>query len=504
MQNLRKIFEYTISYKMLLILLLVVFCLLIFPLLYVGKWNVPCADDYSFGYRVHDAVMNNGSLKDILQGAAESVKDAYFSTQGSAAAVFLFALMPASFGEQYYAFVPYIMLTALTVGVCFFIHTLFSIFSAEKHQHFIIALSLLIACTQFLPSPVQAFYWYNGSLYYTFFFGISLILYGLIIRVARTPEGKGSAGKQILICLLCVLIAFCNYITSLVTAILLISMLGLLILTKNKRWKNLILPILLFGAAFFVNISAPGLDHRQTLAPEQVGIVKAVRESFVLAITQISTWNRIPVLALYLLLCPLLWKTASGSAYSFKYPWLVSLYSFCLFAAMDAPTLYGGIEATPGRVENIRYYAMLILFVINIFYWFGWLSKNSLKYIGKNKFRLSLGYLAGIVFIFLVGTINYPSYRITSYSALQSYKLGQIGMYKHIYNQRLEILENPEITDAVLREYPRKKPFILFFDDITEHPDDWRNQAMARYYHKNTVRLRTEEEAEQLSGAGTD
>ena len=504
MKYFQKLFNYTLSYKILLVLLIIIYGLLLFPLLYVGKWNVPCADDYSFGYRVHDTIMNNGTIKDIIQGAAESVKDAYYASQGSAAAVFLFALMPASFGDQYYAIVPYLMLFTLTAGICFFIDSLFSIFSTGKQLHLIIALAVLIACTQFLPSPVQAFYWYNGSVYYTFFFGLALILYSLIIHAVKVPEGEKTLGKQILISILCIIIALSNYITSLTTTILLISVLGLLIIIKNKNWKKLIVPILLYGIAFTINITAPGLDARQKLAPEQVDIVKAIKESFVLAVTQISTWNRIPVIALYLLICPLLWKTASESSYSFKSPWLVSLYSFCLAASMNAPTIYGGIEATPGRVENIRYFAMLILFVINIFYWFGWLSKNSLKYIGNNHFKLSVGYLAGIVIIFYVGTINYPSYRITSYSAVQSYKLGQIGMYKHVYNQRLELLENPEITDAILREYPRKKPFILFFDDITEHTDDWRNKAMARYYHKNTVRLRTEEEKEQQSGTTID
>ena len=36
------------------------------PLLYAGKWHVPCADDHSFGCRVHDTVMNNVSLRSIL------------------------------------------------------------------------------------------------------------------------------------------------------------------------------------------------------------------------------------------------------------------------------------------------------------------------------------------------------------------------------------------------------------------------------------------------------
>ena len=61
--------------------------------------------------------------------------------------------------------------------------------------------------------------------------------------------------------------------------------------------------------------------------------------------------------------------------------------------------------------------------------------------------------------------------------------------------QRLEILKDPEIKDALLRDFP-KKPYVLFFDDITYDPEDWRNQNMSGYYHKDSVRLMTHEEFE--------
>ena len=96
--------------------------------------------------------------------------------------------------------------------------------------------------------------------------------------------------------------------------------------------------------------------------------------------------------------------------------------------------------------------------------------------------------------VFLYGLTKIPFYRITSLSAIHSYKAGWVGQYKHVYNQRLKILEDPDIQDAVLREYPHNKPFILFFDDIYEDANNWRNKAMSDYFNKNTVRLRHPDE----------
>ena len=482
-----------ISYNIILVLLIIAFALLIIPLLYIAKWDVPSADDYSNAIAVHDVILAGGSFGDIMRTAFNQTKQIYNEWQGSASAVFLFALQPMAFGDQYYMIVPYLMLISLTTGVCVFMISFFELFSAKKQYGAIIAITLLIGCTQFLPSPVQGFYWYTGSVYYTFFFGISLILYTLLLKIVKKKDTDKVIGKQITIYLLCAFIALGNYITALTTAILLCSLTAFLILNKNKTWKLTIPALIIYGSCFYLNLAAPGNKAHIDAYVSDIGLWKSLTQSFEYAITQITTWNSVPITALYIFLLPLLWKTASETNYSFKYPWLVSLYSFCLFASMNFPTFYAGAEHA-GRVQNIRYYAMLILFVLNIFYWCGWLGKNCFRYTGKNQLQMNVKFLAGVIVMFLIGLINIPSYRITSYSAVQSYFLGQIGSYKHVFNQRMEILNDPEISDAVLREYPQKKPFLLFFDDIYTDPNNWRNLAVSEYFHKNSVRLQTENE----------
>ena len=480
----------TISYKILLILLSIFLCLLLFPMLYIAKWDVPSVDDYSYGAEVHRAVLAHKSFFEILQIIIEQTKNVYYQWQGSVSAVLLFNLMPASFGSQYYTVVPYAMIFSLSIGIFIFVKEFFKIFAINNNFWIFIAITILIACTQFLPSPVQGFYWYIGSVYYTFFFGISLILYSLILRIVREKRKKRQYLPFFITIFLCIFIAFSNYITALISEILLISLTLFLALNGSPSWKRMLFPLCIFSISFYYNVTAPGNAIRQGTVMEKVTIFQAVIGSFRYAITQILKWNKISVIALYLLLLPLLWKIASGSSFSFRIPWLVTLYSFCLQASMNCPTFYANADLAPGRVENIRYFAMLILFIINIFYWLGWISKGRFRKNGDKILQMRLFYLIFVSAVFLYGLTKIPIYRITSLSAVHSYKVGWIGQYKHVFNQRLKTLEDPDIHDAVLREYPHNKPFVLFFDDISEDVNNWRNISMSNFYNKNSVRLR--------------
>lgn len=43
--------------------------------------------------------------------------------------------------------------------------------------YLIISLAALFCCIQFAPDPCQAFYWWNGSVYYTAFYALAEILF---------------------------------------------------------------------------------------------------------------------------------------------------------------------------------------------------------------------------------------------------------------------------------------------------------------------------------------
>jgi hypothetical protein len=84
--------------------------------------------------------------------------------------------------------------------------------------------------------------------------------------------------------------------------------------------------------------------------------------------------------------------------------------------------------------------------------------------------------------------------RLTQYSTYAAYvslRAGEVQQYHREYLDRLEIL-NGEEKKVSLPEFTQK-PRLLYFDDITEDPYDWRNAAVANWYQKDTVILQRKE-----------
>lgn len=76
----------------------------------------------------------------------------------------------------------------------------------------------------------------------------------------------------------------------------------------------------------------------------------------------------------------------------------------------------------------------------------------------------------------------------TSIMAISSMRSGQAQEYHACALRRLETLEDNDIKDAVLESFP-SLPYVLYFDDITDDPDDWRNIGLSAYYGKDSVIL---------------
>ena len=77
MKKLNSLFNKTISYKTIWILLVCILALLLFPMLYISKFNIPSADDYSYGLLAHNIVENGGTIADVFKTMIDQFR--YFS-----------------------------------------------------------------------------------------------------------------------------------------------------------------------------------------------------------------------------------------------------------------------------------------------------------------------------------------------------------------------------------------------------------------------------------------
>ena len=178
MNSKKQFSKFSIPYALIFLLILVFLLILLAPILRIARYNVPSADDFSFSCETHNAILEGQSVFGIIAGAYSKVKDVYFSWQGTFSAIFMMAFQPSIWGFRYYSLTTYIMLISLLGGVFLLCFRIFSgLFRIQKSVSGIIASVICIIYTQFVPLANQSFYWYNGSVYYTFTFGLMLVMY---------------------------------------------------------------------------------------------------------------------------------------------------------------------------------------------------------------------------------------------------------------------------------------------------------------------------------------
>lgn len=492
MRPLKRIIHFRLPEKAVFWLALAAVVLMLVPMLLVARYNVPCADDYHFGAPTHAAWQATHSLAAVVKAAGEKVAERYANWQGTYSAMFLMALQPAVFGNGFYALVPFFTLGMLAAGTCFFCLSLFAkLLGASRWQALVLALVWLGIDTQLLPSAVQGFYWYNGAIFYTFFFGVQLFYFGLVARclaAQHAPRGRSAACVAGL-CVLGLFLGGGNLVTAFGTLLVLVCVLCLLAIMKSRQWRALLLPLAFLLAGFLVSVCAPGNSVRQQSEsgeplPAPLAVLRAVQE----AVLQFDKNLTLPILLALVFLLPVLWNAAANAHLSFRWPLLFFVFTFGLYAAQFCPTWYALKQAGPARLLDIIFYSAFFWMAVNLFYFLGWLQRRLWAENGAvPQGRYTIGFVAVTAALLAVSCFAMRDMlNFTSIQALNALRTGQAQQYHAEFEARVEILEDTTQPDAVLQPYS-VRPRVLFFDDATPYADNWRNEALRDYYGKRSV-----------------
>ena len=193
-------------------LLIAALLICVIPLLWIAVYNHSSADDYSYGCLARWAWTDTHNLFRVFAAAGEKIKNTYLNWQGSYSAVALFALQPSIWGEEFYGCTTVIVLGLLLVGTFFFCRKTVTILGGKRITGDLIALVLTLLSIEFLPSPVEGFFWWNGSVYYVVFYALFLIETSLLMEVVQKDQCR--AGRLAVLCILGVFLAGGNYITT--------------------------------------------------------------------------------------------------------------------------------------------------------------------------------------------------------------------------------------------------------------------------------------------------
>lgn len=463
------------------------------PLLYICKYNCPSADDYNYAVTTVKVWNQTHSMAEVLKEAVNTSIRFWHNWQGLYVSAFLLAFQPAIFGLQWYALTGIIMLLLIVGSTLFFssyfVHRLFNM---EIMDGITIGFVLSFFMIQFMPSAVEGLYWFNGAVNYGFFFAALLLYICLLIELQR----QISKPKEIILFLGCLLSVFIleggNHVTALMgvvfTAAVLINN------CKSNRHKTLLNLVLVCCALGFlyINLGSPGTAIRYDRFNENTepyGIIDTVIAATVEGIGSVCQWIGFKEIVMVALLFPILTKMTAHirkeNNFQFKYPLAVLIASVAWICIMYCPPYLGMRAAGQGRLINLVYYSFEILFLINVIYILGWIQGIiKAEYIEKLS---AFSWKHIITVAVLAVAIVISSVKMTwTYRSCAEIIKGEAKQYQKELIERDELIRNSEDRNLIVPSLS-VHPKVIYFDDITNDPLDWRNSGVAKYYGVDSI-----------------
>lgn len=456
--------------------------ILLVPVIYLGRYNHPTGDDYYYGATTHLAWEETGSLVAVMGEAIKGVATEYTQWQGTYSAMLLMYLAPNLFGDWAYRLVPLLMISLL-VGSIFYLSKpiVCGWLKATGNAWVIIASLLSLLCVQTVPSQGETFFWYNGAMYYTGYFAISLFFWGIMLRFLE----HGGKGKVWVMALLAVFLAGGNYVSLLPGLLLLATLFAGLLCRKNpKAWSVGVVLIAMLGG-FAVSALAPGNQLRQA-GMWKIPAWKAVLKSLMQGVRYILAWVDLWWLAVVAVITPLLWKYMKTMRFRFSYPLVVVGYLYGIFCSMSCPTFYTMNSTGPARAVAIVYYGFVLFFFMGYAYLLGYAQK---RLEGKKLPELPAWLWGGCAVLMVAVLLFGGSWKDTSTGkAMECLSSGEAVAYEAEYQERMQVLSDPTIKDVVLKPY-KNQPEMLYVGDISGDIEEPTNRKVAQYFHKDSVRV---------------
>lgn len=467
---------------------LAILLLNLIPLIWLGRYNYPTGDDYYYGAETHLVWQQTGSIIQTFTAACAGVADSYQIWQGTYSALFLMYLAPNVFSNTAYHLVTFVILLLLCGGIFYLLCPLFRRFLPGTCGEWITVSSILsFLCIQTVEFQSDSFYWYNGSMYYTGFFAVTLFFLGTLFRYLDN-------GKRILLLPLLLFAVFLgggNYVSLLPCMLLSVTITLLLLLQKNKKAYICGITSVVLLLSFAVSAMAPGNHVRQS-GMWKIPAWKAIAKCLLQGIRYTFAWTGLWwVLAALLLLPVFLRILQKKNGAFFSHPILFTGYAYGLFCSMSCPLFYTMNSTGPGRAVAIVYYMFLLISFTVFFYWIGFVVlKRQARPTPLERIEVSgklntARYLAMAVLLFSIPCTGLWQ-ETSAMKAIRVLTDGEAAAYAAEYEDRLLLLNDPEVTDVVLTPFTHQ-PALIYTGDLPGDPEDPTNRKVAQYFQKTSL-----------------
>lgn len=483
-------------------LLIVIYALSLIPVLVIGQYDYPSADDFSMGLGTRLVYEATGSLFAVAGKILSETVHYYRTWIGYFTSCLFTTVSPATFGEAWYALTPAVILLALHIGVAVFFYALMEkALGMNRYVRRCMTVLALFLMVQRMPEGslrVEAFYWYSGAGNYTLTFSAGLLYLAFYVLSVCGVRSKNRSLFLVLACIMGFLAGGGNYLSALSFAV--VSVLFAVYLVKRKIGR--LLPAAFYLCGFAVSCLSPGNRIRGGEA-EGYGALKSILLSLYYTLSYpLNQWMNWAVLLILALAGVIFWmgfaeKVGNGAQavqLGFTAPFPAAVLAYGIVSCVVTPALYAQGNMDAGRIQSTFWlHAVLVLLLLE-WYLVGGLYRRFSK--EQNASAASClrngagGFVRAILLFFIVFSLlavkGNPDF-YTGTSAVSELLDGSAAQYGRENEERLRILKNPREQDAVLPRYT-VQPNLLYFEDVSEDPDDWINQKMSEYYGKNSIR----------------
>lgn len=535
-------------------LLIVIYALSLIPVLVIGKYDYPSADDFSMGLGTRLVYEATGSLLAVAGKILSETVRYYRTWIGYFTSCLFTTVSPATFGEAWYALTPAVILLALHVGVAVFFYALMEkALGMNRYVRRCMTVLALFLMVQRMPEGslrVEAFYWYSGAGNYTLTFSAGLLYLAFYVLSVCGVRRKNRSLFLVLACIMGFLAGGGNYLSALSFAVVSVLFAIYLVNMKTRQGENSrmgmsgksglsdrsgggcrigrLLPAALYLCGFAVSCLSPGNRIRGGEA-EGYGALKSILLSLYYTLSYpLNQWMNWAVLLILALAGVIFWmgfaesggsganagargaaapeKAGNGAQavqLGFTAPFPAAVLAYGIVSCVVTPALYAQGNMDAGRIQSTFWlHAVLVLLLLE-WYLVGGLYRRFSK--EQNASAVSClrnasaasclrngagGFVRAILLFFLVFSLlavkGNPDF-YTGTSAVFELLDGSAAQYGRENEERLHILKNSEEQDTVLPRYT-VQPNLLYFEDVSEDPDDWINQKMSEYYGKNSIR----------------
>ena len=515
-------------------LLIVIYALSLIPVLVIGKYDYPSADDFSMGLGTRLVYEATGSLLAVAGKILSETVRYYRTWIGYFTSCLFTTVSPATFGEAWYALTPAVILLALHVSVAVFFYALMEkALGMNRYVRRCMTVLALFLMVQRMPEGslrVEAFYWYSGAGNYTLTFSAGLLYLAFYVLSVCGVSSKNRSLFLVLACIMGFLAGGGNYLSALSFAVVSVLFAVYLVKRKPRQGENSrmgrlcvigsLLPAAFYLCGFAVSCLSPGNRIRGGEA-EGYGALKSILLSLYYTLSYpLNQWMNWAVLLILALAGVIFWmgfaeKAGNGAQavqLGFTAPFPAAVLAYGIVSCVVTPALYAQGNMDAGRIQSTFWlHAVLVLLLLE-WYLVGGLYRRFSK--EQNASAVSCpqnasaasclrntsaasclrngacGFVRAILLFFIVFSLlavkGNPDF-YTGTSAVSELLDGSAAQYGRENEERLRILKNPREQDAVLPRYT-VQPNLLYFEDVSEDPDDWINQKMSEYYGKNSIR----------------